>query len=136
MLYQRILQLAFKIKRKEVMDKKELKKQYKQNVRPMGIFQIKNLTNGKIFIGGAKDLNGKINSVKFQLEINSNMNSELQQDFNKYGKENFLFESMDLLEPKEDPNYDYTEDLNVLEEMWLEKLQPYDDKGYNKRNKR
>jgi group I intron endonuclease len=118
------------------MDKKELKKQYKQNVRPMGIFQIKNLTNGKIFIGSAKDLNGKINSIKFQLEMNSNMNSELQQDFNKYGEKNFLFETMDLLDPKEDPNYDYTEDLNVLEEMWLEKLQPFDDKGYNKKKKR
>ena len=32
------------------MNKKELKKQYKQTVLPMGVFQVKNLTSGKIFI--------------------------------------------------------------------------------------
>ena len=30
------------------MDKKELKKKYKQTLRPMGVYQIKNLVNGKI----------------------------------------------------------------------------------------
>lgn len=115
------------------MDKKELKKQYKQTLTPMGIYQVKNLANGKILIGGSKNLKGKLNSIKFQLEMNSCMNKELQNDFNRYMEKNFLFETIDMLEPKEDPNYDYTEDLNVLEEMWLEKLQPYEEKGYNKK---
>jgi hypothetical protein len=115
------------------MDKKGLKNQYKQGVRPMGIFQVKNLANGKIFIGSAKDLKGKLNSIKFQLEMNSYVNKKLQEDFNKFGEKNFIFETIDLLEPKEDINYDYTDDLNVLEEMWLEKIQPYDEKGYNKK---
>ena len=35
----------------------------------------------------------------------------------------------------EDPLYDYKEDLKTLEELWLEKLQPYDEKGYNQRKK-
>ena len=64
-----------------MIDKKELKKQYKQTLQPMGIYQIKNLVNGKIFIGSAKNLPGKLNSVKFQLENGSHMNSELQKDF-------------------------------------------------------
>ena len=115
------------------MDKKELKKQYKQTVQPMGIYQIKNLTNGKIFIGSAKNLPGKFNSVKFQLEHGSYPHSELQKDFNDFGEKNFSFEVVDYLEPKEDTGYDYTEDLSVLEEMWLEKLQPFGEKGYNKR---
>lgn len=33
---------------------------------------------------------------------------------------------------KEDLNYDYTEELKTLEEMWIEKLQPFNEKGYNK----
>ena len=49
-----------------------------------------------------------------------------------FGKENFLFEVLDNLEPKEDPSYNYTEDLQTLEDMWIEKLQPFNDKGYNK----
>ncbi len=64
------------------------------------------------------------------------INKELQEAFTEYGEKNFLFETIDLLEPKEDPNYDYSDDLRLLEEMWLEKLQPYDEKGYNiKKNK-
>jgi hypothetical protein len=115
------------------MDKKELKKQYKQTVQPMGVFQVKNLTNGKIFIGSAKNLPGKLNSIKFQLEHGSHPNGKLQKDFKDLGNKNFSFEAVDYLEPKEDTDYDYTKDLAVLEEMWIEKLQPYDEKGYHKR---
>ena len=117
-----------------MIDKKELKKQYKQTLPPMGIYQISNLVNGKIFIGSSKNLHGKFNSYKFQLKIGSHMNRELQKDYTHFGEENFSFKVVDYLEPKEDPDYDYTEDLTVLEEMWLEKLQPYDEKGYNKKS--
>ena len=115
------------------MDKKELKKQYKQTLRPMGIFQIKNLTNNRIFIGSSINIEGKLNSIKFQLEMGSYINKELQKDFNQFGENNFLFETIDVLEPKKDPGYDYTEDLKTLEDMWIEKLQPFEEKGYNKR---
>ena len=43
-----------------MIDKKELKKQYKQTLQPMGVYQIKNLVNGKIFIGSVKNLPGKL----------------------------------------------------------------------------
>ena len=115
------------------MNQKELKKQYKQTILPMGIYQIKNLKDGKILIGSSRNLKGKLNSIKFQLEMGSYINKELQKDFAEYGEKYFTFETIDLLEPKEDPGYDYTEDLNTLEEMWREKLQPYNEKGYNKR---
>jgi hypothetical protein len=61
------------------------------------------------------------------------MNRELQKDFTQFGKANFSFEVIDYLTPKEDSNYDYNKDLVILKELWMEKLQPYDDKGYNKR---
>jgi hypothetical protein len=112
-------------------DKKGLIKQYKQTIQEMGIYQIKNRINGKIFIGNAKNIKGILNSNKFQLKIGRHFNQELQQDYNKYGETNFDYEILDYLKPKEDQNYDYTEDLNILEDMWLDKLQPYNEKGYN-----
>ncbi len=113
-------------------NKKELKKQYKATSPKMGIFQIKNLVNGKIFIGWGMNAQGKINSHKFQLEQGSHPNSELQKDFKQYGSEKFSFGVIDYLDPKKDDmDYDYAQDLKLLEEMWLEKLQLYDDKGYN-----
>jgi group I intron endonuclease len=119
------------------MDKKELIKQYKQTVQPMGIYQVKNIKNGRVFIGSAKDLRGRINSNRFQLKTGAHFNKELQNDFNETSEENFSFEILDYLKPNEDAGagFDYTEELKVLEEMWLEKLQPYGEKGYNTRKK-
>ena len=113
------------------MDRREITKQYKQTIQPMGIYQIKNMRNGKLYIGSAKNLQGKINSHKFQLKNGLHRNKEMQREYNEAGEDGFSFEVLDYLKPKEDLNYDYTEELNLLEEMWLEKLQPYDEKGYN-----
>lgn len=118
------------------MDKKEVRQKYKQTIQPMGVYQIKNLKNGKIFIGSAKNLPGKINSHKFQLKNRLHNNRSLQKDYNEQGEADFVFEILDNLDPKDDPNADYTKELNLLEEMWLEKLRPYDEKGYNKKKVR
>ena len=118
------------------MNKKELKKQYTQTVLPMGIFQVKNLISGKIFIDSGLNVQGKINSCRFQLSLGSHMNKTLQEDFNQIGITNFSFEIIDYLEPKEDKEdmkMDYTDDLKLLEEIWIEKLQPFDKRGYNQR---
>lgn len=116
-----------------MFDKKEVKKQYKLTLPPMGIYRIKNIVNGKIFIGSSLNLHGKSNSFKFQLKSGLHVNSELQKDFNIFGEENFVFEIVDTLEPKEDLSYDYRDDLQLFLEMWMEKLQPYGETGYNKR---
>jgi hypothetical protein len=114
-----------------MIDKKELKRQYKQNPPCMGIYQIRNLVNGRILIGCHKNLNGKLNSHRFQLNNGSHINSELQKEYNQYGEANFTFETLDKLEPKDDPAYNYDDDLTTLLELWSEKLQPYGDRGYN-----
>jgi len=119
-----------------MLNKKEMIKQYKQTLRPMGIYQITNKANGKIFIGASLDLPGKINSNRFQLQHGSHMNKELQADFRQFGEDAFSFEQVDTLEPKSDPQYDYHDDLAILEEMWLEKLQPYGEKGYNRKKQK
>ena len=116
-----------------MIDKKELIRNYKQTIQEMGVFQIKNRINGKLFIGNAKNLKGILNSNRFQLKTGRHFNKELQQDYNNNGEANFDFEVLDYLKPKEDHTGDYSEDLTMLQEMWLEKLQPYNEKGYNTR---
>lgn len=116
----------------KMIDKKELKKQYKQTLPPMGVYQIRNLVNGKIFIGSSKNLHGKSNSFRFQLNAGLHVNTQLQSEYTQLGEENFVFEVLDHVEPKEDLAHDFTNDLLTLEELWIEKLQPFGDKGYNK----
>lgn len=115
-----------------MIDKKEIKRNYKQTLRPMGIYQIKNLVNGKVFIGSTKNIDAKINAHKFTLEVGSHINKELQNDYNNCGKEYFSFEVLELVKPKEDHSYDYSNDLKELEKKWIQKLQPFNEAGYNK----
>ncbi len=115
------------------MDKKEIKKLYKQQPPDMGVYQVKNLGSGKIYLGRAMDLNGKMNSERFQLKNGMHMNRELQNDFNDLGEGKFAFEVLDRLQPKEGAGHDLGQELKELEEIWLEKLHPYAGKGYNKK---
>ncbi len=104
------------------MDKAQIKRNYKQTPTPMGVYRIRNLVSGKVFIGCSRNLPGKLNGHRFQLEIGSHPNKMLQKDFRELGKDQFAFEALDYLEPKSDPSCDYTEDLKELEEMWRAKL--------------
>ena len=115
------------------MNKNELKKQYAQTVQPMGVYQVINKANGKVFIDSSLGIQGKMNRCKFQLAHGSHMNKTLQEDFNQNGAANFEFEILDLLEPEKDLKKDTREDLKMLEAMWIEKIQPFDEKGYNDR---
>ena len=97
----------------------------------MGIYQIRNTVNDKILIGSNLNLRAIENRFGFMGAAGFLGNSELQNYCMKYEKEKFVLEIIDKLDPKEDPAYDYREDLAVLEEMWIEKLQPFGEKGYN-----
>ena len=114
-------------------DLKTAKEFYKQTRREMGIYQIKNLASGKIYLGRSADLNGKFNSERFLLKNGMHVNKELQNDFTMLGEEKFVFEILDRLQPRENPDYDYSADLQTLESMWLEKLQPVGPGGYHRK---
>jgi len=113
------------------MDKKEKIKEFKSTHRPMGVYQIRNKVNGKVFIGSSKNLPAILNRMQTELKFGNCRNQVLQQEWKQFGAEAFAFEELELLEPLDDPAYDPAADLRYLEELWSEKLKPYGDKGYN-----
>lgn len=115
------------------MKRKELTQEYKLSRRPMGVFQIRNKTNGKAFVDSSVNVPGKINRHKFSLNAGVHQNKELQRDWAEQGESAFEFEVLEPVEPRDDPNYNYASDLTFLEDLWLEKLEPFDEKGYNER---
>ncbi|SRR5258708_40265801 len=115
------------------MDKAAAKLEYKLTHRPMGVFQIRNTANGKVFIDSSTNVLGKINRHAFALKAGLHASKTLQADWNQLGENAFEFETLEPVEPRDDPNYDYAGDLEVLEGLWLEKLEPYGEKGYNER---
>ncbi|MCE5248600.1 GIY-YIG nuclease family protein [bacterium] len=111
------------------MDKRaELKREYKNTHQPMGVYLIRNLATGKVLVGSSVNLPAARNRF---IDMGSHGNAELQEDYKKYGANNFSFEVVETLDPVDDPNHDYVGELKVLEDMILDKLQPYGEKGYN-----
>lgn len=110
--------------------KKELKQQYKEIKIEAGIFQIKNTKNNKIFIGSTRNLK-TLNGTKFALENGAYTNKMLQKEWSEYGKEAFEMEVLEILKEKDDFYYNEKEELEKLEEKWLNQLQPFGERGYH-----
>lgn len=118
--------------------KKELAAEYKQTFWQMGVYQIRNTQNDKIFVDSSMDLLGAKNRLEFFKQTKLNTIPELKQDWNAYGGDCFVFEELDRIKPHEETLSDpsdlkkYQDEVDALLDLWLEKLQPYGDKGYNK----
>ncbi len=104
--------------------RKELKEQYKLRKPPMGIYAIYKQDGNKWHIESSSDTHGALNGAKFKLEHNSYPNRELQSEWTKCKGEGFVIEVIEVLEyDKEDIKTDYTKELQLLKEIWLEKKQ-------------
>ncbi|MEQ1604804.1 MAG: GIY-YIG nuclease family protein [Pyrinomonadaceae bacterium] len=115
------------------MDKAAAKLEYKLSHRPMGVFQIRNTTNELVFVDSSLNIPGKINRHKFSLNAGLHASKSLQKDWNELGETAFEFETLEDVMPRADADYDYAADISTLEDLWLEKLEPYGDNGYNER---
>jgi hypothetical protein len=115
------------------MNKKQAKVDYKLGHRQMGVFQIRNLLNDKIYIASSVDVPGLINRSTFALNAGVHPSLSLQKEWKEYGEENFAFEVLEEVEPRDQPHYNYKADIQFLEDCWLDKEQPYGDAGYNQK---
>ncbi len=111
--------------------KRDLIREYKERHKPAGVFQIKNTANGKILLGSSLNLEGPLNSHKFMLTIGKHKNEALQHDWNTFGPDKFVFEILEVVKVKDDPNFNLADELTLLEQIWFEKLQPTGERGYN-----
>lgn len=111
--------------------KKELIQQFKETKSLAGVYQIKNIKNQKILVTSTMNVR-TINGKQFQLKMGSHENKLLQKEWNEYGEEAFVFEVLEELKEKEDPYFNAKDALKKLEEKWLDQLQPYGERGYNR----
>jgi hypothetical protein len=108
-----------------------IKRMYKQNRPDMGVYQIRNTVNGRIYVGSSTNLEGIRNSRLFQLRMGKVVFSrELQKDLDEFGAGNFEFSVLEVLE-KVEPGVKSDRTLAALHLRWLEKLQPFGARGYN-----
>jgi len=115
--------------------RQELIREYKERKKPAGIFQVRNTVNGKILLGSSLNLEGPLNSHKFMLTIGKHRNEALQKDWDEFGGDKFVFETLEVVKVSDDPDFNLEDELTLLEQIWIEKLQPFSGLGYNKEPK-
>lgn len=98
----------------------------------MGAYCVRNTVTGRSFVGANANLPAILNRHRAQLRMNAHMNRDLQADWNAYGPDAFAFEVLDTLTPASEPGYDPAADLRALEALWLDRLAPYGERGYNR----
>jgi hypothetical protein len=119
----------------EHVDRKALKREYKETHPPAGVYGIRNTASGRILVGASLNVQAMLNRLRAQLSMGVHTNRALQDDWNSLGADAFSFEILDTLPPVDRPDYDAARDLRALEALWLDRLAPFGDEGYNTRPK-
>tara|TARA_R110000824_G_scaffold47256_1_gene134785 strand:+ start:492 stop:1151 length:660 start_codon:yes stop_codon:yes gene_type:complete len=89
-----------------------------------GIYKITNKQNGKIYIGSSLNIYQRFYMHKNHLNKNNHHSSHLQRAWDKYGKENFIFE---IIEEVPDKNM-----LLEREQHYMDTAKSYErENGYN-----
>lgn len=60
-----------------------------------GVYIIQNKVNNKVYIGASRDVYNRLCMHKWKLRINTHHNLHLQSAFNKYGEDNFVFDTLE-----------------------------------------
>ena len=88
-----------------------------------GIYKIENTENNKIYIGSSVNLGNREQKHFWMLRKNIHDNDYLQHSYNKYGKEWFIFDILEICTPEE---------LIVRENFYINKYNSNDlSFGYN-----
>ncbi len=87
-----------------------------------GIYKITCTANKKIYIGSAANLRVRQQNHWSDLRRNKHGNKHLQNAWNKYGEQTFIFDVLELVLPMS---------LTAREQYWLNKLEPFGDRGFN-----
>lgn len=87
-----------------------------------GIYKITCTVTGKFYIGSSIDLQGRQSDHFGELRRGIHINPKLQNAFNKYGEDAFIYEVLELV---------LIPFLIEREQYYLDKLKPFGNKGFN-----
>src|SRR3954468_9839660 len=111
---------------------KQLKADYNQIKFRIGVFQLRNTVNGKILVGSSVNLDAIWNRIRMELKFGGHRNAGLQNEWKEFGEDVFKFEILSEIEQKDgEQQSDYNWQVKKLEAMFIDELQPFNEKGYN-----
>jgi hypothetical protein len=116
-----------------MINKKQIKEDYKSKRQPAGIFAVHNLQENRMYIGTSTDLPSVLKRFEFTLKMGSFPFQQLIDDYKRLGEKNFEIKVLDELELKDESEQETDKELKTLEEMWIEKLRKEGVTFYNKK---
>lgn len=96
-----------------------------QNSKKCGVYQVKCKINNKIYVGQSIDIDRRWNQHRY-----GKGNVILKNAIRKYGIDNFEFTILESIITEGKSKDDITKELYESEQLWFDKLEPYDG-GYN-----
>lgn len=94
-----------------------------------GIYKIENKVNGKVYIGESLDIERRWNEHREDLDNNKHHSFKLQNDWNKYGEDNFKFEVIKEID-KDMNSFISMFALYVYEDKYIKQYDSFNN-GYN-----
>lgn len=89
----------------------------------VGVYRIRNVQNGRVYIGSSKTLEKRLKDHRKFLGKGTHSNRYLQHDWNKCGKDAFVFE---VVERTTESSQQF-----VLEQHWLDQVYDHQNQCYN-----
>ena len=111
--------------------REDLKREYKDRAKPAGVFQVRNSLSGKVLLGSSLNLEGPLNAHKYMLTIGKHRNEAPQEDWNRLGAGKFVFEILEVVKVTDDLDFNLLDELTLIEQIYLEKIQPIGERSYN-----
>lgn len=97
----------------------------------MGVFQVRNAQNGRVYLGTSVDLPSMLNRQRAQLRMGGHPDKALQADWKALGPDAFTFDVLDTLDPPDTSGYDPAADLRTLEDLWRARIEAGAGTVYN-----
>ncbi|MHA3067221.1 GIY-YIG nuclease family protein [Lacticaseibacillus saniviri] len=110
-------------------EKKQKIQLYKQESTYYGVIQIKNSHDGKVYIDTVPNVKNRWHFYQLNLNRHFYRDTPLQRAWDEEGADAFTFEV--LWQEKADDVINMRQTLKDLKIKWLNKLQPYNQNGYN-----
>lgn len=112
--------------------KKELADSYRRMKVSIGVYQVTNTANGKLFIDSCNNLKNRWLTLRLMLEDGRHPNRAFQTEWTEAGADAFVYEVLEETEIEADlPPREKTQQLKEMKEKWLAEKQPFGARGYN-----
>jgi hypothetical protein len=81
-------------------------------------------------VGGSADAQGALNRHQFELRQGTHRNRLLSQDWSQHGEACFVFEVLDMVEPRDDAAFDLARELKELVALWRQETACQGERDY------